>query len=307
MQTESVEPSRAREFEYERGIISAADRRRPAVRVLFPLIVALLLIALVLACVAPLIWLAKSAISTPLDITRYPLEWFPSGEVRWDNLASAWSNSQVGRYLLNTVILGVGSVATTLFTSITGGFVLSVMRPKWGPFLTGAVLVVLFVPFVVTLVPVYKVILDLPVTGGSLLNTYWAVWLPTAASAFGLLLMKRFFDALPRELFEAARVDGAGPIRTLVAIVIPLSRPVIGVLAVLAFVTSYKDYLWPSLVLRDEAVQPISVALPYIQRTVDLGELMAALFIAVLIPIAAFLLFQRWFLRGLSAAGGVKG
>jgi multiple sugar transport system permease protein len=292
--------------EFDRSVISDTDRKRR--RVMIPLRVtqAVIFVALVVAGLGPLLWLAKAAISTPIDIASDPLGWFPSG-VLWSNLATAWVELGIGRHLLNTLIMCTGAVIVTLVTCITGGYVLSVLRPKWGPVLNGAILATLFIPGVVSLVPVYKLVLDLPVTGGSLLNTYWAIWLPAGANAFGVLIMRRFFDSLPRELFEAARIDGAGPMRVLLLVVVPLSRPIIGVLALLTFVNTYKEFLWPLLVLRKEELQPISVALTFISKTATTGELMAALFISVIIPVALFLAFQRQFLTGVSAAGGVKG
>ena len=138
---------------------------------------------------------------------------------------------------------------------------LSVLRPKYAPILNGAVLATLFIPSVVLLVPLYLTIVR-PVIGTSLLNNYLAVWLPAAANAFNILLVKRFFDNLPREVFEAARTDGAGPFRVFWSIVLPMSRPILGVVSVFAIIASLKDYLWPSLVLPDPAVQPLGVRLP---------------------------------------------
>jgi multiple sugar transport system permease protein len=133
------------------------------------------------------------------------------------------------------------------------------------------------------------------------------VWLPAGASAFNVVLVKRFFDNLPREIFEAARVDGAGPVRLFVSVVLPMSRPILGVVSVFAVLASWKDFLWPLLVLSNPDIQPLSVRLPAIQPQTELGVFLAALFIATLVPIAAFLIFQRSFLRGSGLGGAVKG
>ena len=139
------------------------------------------------------------------------------------------------------------------------------------------------------------------------MNSYWAVWLPAGASAFNVLLVQRFFDSLPREVFEAARVDGAGPFRLFWSIVLPMSRPILGVVSVFAVIASWKDFLWPLLVLRAPDIPPLSVRLPSLQATTDLGVLMAALAISTLIPVLLFLVFQRLFLRGAGLGGAVKG
>jgi multiple sugar transport system permease protein len=141
----------------------------------------------------------------------------------------------------------------------------------------------------------------------SLLNSWWAIWLPAGANPFNVVLMKRFFDNLPREVFEAAKVDGAGPFRLFWSIVLPLSRPILGVVSVFAIIAAWKDYLWPLLVLTDPNKQPLSVRLPALGDLIQLNLLLAALFISTVIPIALFLVFQRFFLNGAGFSGAVKG
>jgi multiple sugar transport system permease protein len=148
---------------------------------------------------------------------------------------------------------------------------------------------------------------DVPFLHMKLINSFWAVWLPAGASAFNVLLMKRFFDNLPREVFEAAQVDGAGPFRLFWSIVVPMSRPIIGVVSVFAVIGQWKDFLWPLLVLPDPNMQPLSVRLPTLQPTTQLDVFLAALAIATLIPIVLFLIFQRMFLKGGDLSGAVKG
>ena len=290
----------------ERTVISEKDLQRPIVRVGMRLTEVLVAVALVIAGAGPMLWLFKASTSDTQDILRNPFGLWPSG-FHGENIADAWVRLDVGTSLLNTVWLALGSWIITLFVCVTGAYVLSVLRPKWGNILSGLVLATLFIPGVVSLVPLYLTILDMPVTGGSLQNTYWAVWLPAAANAFNVIIIKKFFDALPRELFEAARIDGAGPIRILVSIVLPLSRPILGVVSLLTIVAAWKEFLWPLLVLTDPALQPLSVALPRLATTSEVSLLMAALFIAVFIPVVLFLVFQKQFLRGVGMSSGIKG
>jgi len=290
----------------ERSVISTADRRRPSVRIVLVGVQTLILVGLVVAGLGPLLWLFKAALSTSQDILRQPFALWPSG-IQWDNLGIAWTRARIGFFLRNTAIVALGSWLANLFVSVTAAYVLSVLRPRWGPLLSGAILVTLFIPSVVSLVPLYLTVLDLPLVGGSLLNTYWAVWLPAAANAFNVLVIKRFFDALPAELFEAARIDGAGPVRILVSIVLPLSRPILAVVSLLTIIASWKEFLWPLLVLQRPDLQPLSVALPQLTRTAELNVQMAGLFLALLVPVLLFLVFQRQFLRGVGMSGGVKG
>jgi multiple sugar transport system permease protein len=146
-----------------------------------------------------------------------------------------------------------------------------------------------------------------PLLHTSFVNNYFAVWLPESASAFNVVLMKRFFDNLPREIFEAARIDGCGPFRLFYSIVLPMSRPILGVVSVFALLASWKDYLWPLLVLGDPNLQPLSVRLPQIQQFTPLGVFLAALALTCVVPIIGFLVFQRSFLRGTGLGGALKG
>jgi len=287
--------------------ISDADRSRPSVRVSLTIGHVLVLAALIVAGLGPILWLALAAISPTQDLIRGPFSFFSSGVVQWENLGIAWERGRIGHYLTNTAILAAGSVVTTLLVSTTAAFVITVLRPRWGKLLSGAILATLFIPGIVSLVPLYLTVRELPILGVSLIDTWWAVWLPAGATAFNVLIISRFLEAIPADLYEAARIDGAGPLRILWSIVLPLARPILGVVGLLTVVASWKDYLWPLLVLPTPDNQPVSVALPRLAEQTELSVQMAALFLSLIIPVALFLIFQRQFLRGASMAGGVKG
>jgi multiple sugar transport system permease protein len=234
------------------------------------------------------------------------MQLWPHG-LDWSNLSTAWNEQHIGRYFGNTLIVAAGSWASQIIVATTGGYALSVLKPRYGKIVTGMVLGTLLIPAIVLLVPLYLTVLNVPFVHISLINSFWAVWLPAGANPFNVLLVKRFFDNLPREVFEAATVDGAGPYRVFWSIVLPMSRPILGVVSIFAVITAWKDFLWPLLVLSDPNKQPLSVRLPTIADQIDLGTLLAALFISTVIPIALFLCFQRLFLRSAGLGGAVKG
>ncbi len=285
----------------DRGVLSSFDWRKPRVRRTARLVHTVLLVLLFAAGLGPVLWLAKSAITPTQDTLREPLALWPNG-FDFANLATAWTRVRIDEYFLNTVWIAAGAWLVQLLVATTAGFALSVLRPRYRKVLTGVVLATLFVPAVVLLVPLYLTVVDL-----SMINTFWAVWLPAGANAFNILLVQRFFDNLPREVFEAARVDGAGPFRLFWSVVLPLSRPILGVVSVFAVIAAWKDFLWPMLVLPDPAVQPLSVRLPALQRFIELDVFLAALAISTVIPVALFLAFQRLFLNGGALSGAVKG
>jgi multiple sugar transport system permease protein len=289
-----------------RGIVSVADWKLRRVRWTLQVTHALLLLGLLLVGLGPILWLAKAAVTPTQDTLRQPMALWPNG---WDLdlLVQTVNTVHIERYFFNTVWIAIGSWLVQILVATTAGYALAVLRPRGGRILYALVLATLFVPSVVLLVPLYLTVLSVPLVDWKLVDTYWAVWLPAGASAFNVVLMKRFFDNLPREIFEAAEVDGAGTFRLFWSILLPLSRPIIGVVSVFAVIATWKDYLWPMLVLPNPALQPLSVRLPTLQRGIELDLFLASLAVATLFPIVLFLIFQRMFLSGGGLSGAIKG
>jgi multiple sugar transport system permease protein len=292
--------------ETQQGLVQTADWKRPSVKWGLGGTHTALLVLLVIVGLGPILWLAKAAITPTQDTLSNPMAIFPHG-FAWSNISNAWHQVDIGLYIWNTIVIAFGSWLCQIVVATTGAFALSVLRPKWGRVITGALLTTLFVPSVVLLIPLYIEVVHPPVINHSFINSYWAIWLPAGASAFNVIIMKRFFDNLPREIFEAARIDGAGPVRLFVSIVLPMSKPILGVISIFAVLASWKDFLWPLLILTDPGKQPVSVRLPTIEAQTDLGVFLAAMMIACLVPIVGFLIFQRSFLRGTGLSGALKG
>jgi len=296
----------AAEMNTDRSILSFNDWKRPGLAVPTVAVQVVLLLLLIAVGLLPLLWLAKSAITPTQDTLATPMALFPHG-IAWSNLSHAWNDVHIGSYFVNTIWVTVGEWAVQLLVATTGGYALAILKPAYAKVVSGLVLATLFVPAVVLLVPLYLTILHPPVLGTSLLNTYWAVWLPAGASAFNVMLVMRFFQGLPADVFEAAETDGAGPFRLFWSVVLPMSKPILGVVSVFAITAAWADFLWPMLVLPNQAIQPLSVRLPAIASQTDLGVYLAALAIASLIPVVIFLFFQRTFLNGGGLGGAVKG
>jgi multiple sugar transport system permease protein len=302
----AIRSRRAPAEERANGFVGHSDWRRPSVRWGLGTAQTVLLALLVIVGLGPILWLAKSALTPTQDTLIQPMGLFPHG-LAWSNLTDAWTQVDIGLYLWNTIVIAFGSWLAQITVAATGGFALSVLRPRYSTPIMVMLLTTLFVPAVVLIVPLYIEIVNPPLIHHSFVNSYWAIWLPAGASAFNVILMKRFFDNIPREIFEAARVDGAGPFRLFVSIVLPMSKPILGVVSIFAVLASWKDFLWPLLVLTDPNKQPVSVRLPTIQGQTELGVFLAAMLIACIVPIAGFLIFQRSFLRGTGLGGAIKG
>jgi multiple sugar transport system permease protein len=299
-------PSRAPDEAATRSIMGRADWRQRRTGWTMRFLHIAVLVFLLVAGLGPILWMLKSSVTPTQDTLRAPMALWPHG-VDLSQLATAWTRTHIDRYLYNTVVIAFGSWAVQLIVATTAGFALSVLKPRGSRLIMGLVIATLFVPPIVLLVPLYLTIVDVPIVHWRMIDSYWAIWLPAGASAINIVLMKRFFDNLPREIFDAAKVDGAGPFRLFWSIVLPMSRPILGVVSVFAVIATWKDYLWPLLVLRNPNLQPLSVRLPTLQVSTDLGVFIAALTISSIIPIVLFLIFQRLFLRGESLSGALKG
>ena len=287
------------------GLLTPAELRRPRTRWVLRGVHAAVMAGLVVAGLGPLLWLVAASLGETTDVLRDPLGVF-GRMTEWHHYADAFRGVDTARLLGNTLAMAAGSAVMTVVVALSAGYVIAIMRPRWAPLLSAGILATVFLPAIVSFVPLYLTVVDLFGTGISLQNTFWAVWLPAGANAFAVLLVTGYLRGIPRELIEAAEIDGAGPLRILWSVVLPAARPILGVVALLAAIGAWKDYLWPSLVLTDPKVRPISVALPMLERTNDLTTFFAILVVSALIPIGLFLVFQRPLLASAGLSAGMK-
>lgn len=290
----------------ERTLVSPLMLKRPAGRVIYWTVFALLLVS-TLITFGPLYWMFSSALKSSIEIFQNPPTFWPLHPA-WNNYASAWNVLQYPLYFGNTLILAVGAVVLQLLVSATAAFALSKLRPAGKGIIQFVFFSTLMVPPVVYLIPQFVNISDLPLIHVSLINNWAGVWLPEAASALNILILKSFFDTIPTELTDAARLDGANGWQMFSRIILPLSRPALAVVTIFTVVASWKDFLWPLLVLSNPDLQPLSVAIFHeaginSNYPLPFNYLMAGLVLASIPPILLFLLFQRQIIRGVNLTG----
>jgi multiple sugar transport system permease protein len=303
---EYVQPRQRIEDSFERTLVSPLVLKQPAGRAIYWAVFVLLLSS-TLIVFGPLYWMFSSALKPSIEIFQSPPTIWPLHPA-WNNYASAWNVLQYPLYFGNTVILAGGAVLLQLLVSATAAFALSKLRPAGKGIIQFIFFSTLMVPPVVYLIPQFVNISDLPLIHVSLINNWAGVWLPEAASALNILILKSFFDTIPTELTDAARLDGANVWQIFGRIILPLSRPALAVVTIFTVVASWKDFLWPLLVLFNPEVQPLSVAIYHeagINSTYPLpfNFLMAGLVLASIPPILLFLLFQRHIIRGVNLTG----
>jgi multiple sugar transport system permease protein len=288
-----------------RTLISPSQLRSPRGRVIYWTVFAVTFTAFTVAFLLPLLWLILGATKDPVELARTPPTLLPQV---WhpEAYTDAWSQMNLATYFLNTVVVALGVWGFQLAVDVPAAYALSKLRPVLGNKILALMLATLMLPTSALLVPLYVTITDVPIFGVNLINSPTALWLPAAANAFNIYLLKRFFDQIPDELLEAARLDGAGPVRVLWRIVLPISRPILAVVSILSIVTAWKDFIWPLLVFPDPGKQTLSVALQRMEMDMPLNLLLAGLVLASVPMVAVFLLFQRHILAGLTA-GSLKG
>ncbi|GGQ84999.1 sugar ABC transporter permease [Streptomyces althioticus] len=283
-----------------RTLVSPAVLARPRGRAVYWTVFTGIVLLFTLAFLFPVYWMVTGAMKSPDEVARTPPTLVPES---WSTAgyADAWELMQLPTHLWNTVVQAAGAWIFQLVFCTAAAYALSRLRPAFGALILGGILATLMVPAQALVVPKYLTVADL-----GLLNDPLAIWLPAVANAFNLYLLKRFFDQLPRDVLEAAEIDGAGKLRTLWSIVLPMSRPVLGVVSIFALVAVWQDFLWPLMVFSDTDKQPISVALVQLSQNIQLTVLIAAMVIASIPMVALFLVFQRHIIAGISA-GSTKG
>jgi multiple sugar transport system permease protein len=289
-----------------RTLISRAQLNRPLARRIYWVLLVLTIAMFTLVFLFPLYWLFSSGLKSAAEVLQSPPTLVPH-TLSFHNYSTAWSDFNLGRYILNTTYYAAGALALQLVFDVAAAYALSKLRPVLGNLVLAMMLATLMIPATVLVIPNYLTAINVPVLHLSLINSPVAIWMPAVANGFNIFLLKRFFDSVPEELLAAAAIDGAGPVRALWSIVLPMSRPILGVVSIFGTVAVWKDVLWPLLVLTDPTKSTVNTGLLNLTGNgIPENILMASLAIASLPTIVFFLIFQRSIMSGLTA-GSIKG
>ncbi|RKE17278.1 carbohydrate ABC transporter permease [Streptomyces sp. TLI_171] len=288
-----------------RTLIAPAELDRPLGRALYRTVLGTVLVTFTAAFVFPLYWMVSGALKSSAELAQPDPALIPQS-FHPESYTQAWSSTGLSRYFLNTLLLAAGALLFQLVVDVCAAYALSKLRPVLGNVVLAMMLATLMLPVSALLVPTYLTVVDIPLIHVNLINTPFAIWLPACANAFNIFVLKRFFDQIPEELIDAARIDGAGNLRILAHVVLPLARPVLAVVSIFAVVGVWKDFLWPLLTLPDPRGQPITVALNTLANDMPANQLLAGMAMASIPLLVIFLVFQRHIMAGLTA-GSLKG
>ncbi|WP_095199688.1 ABC transporter permease subunit [Mesorhizobium carmichaelinearum] len=279
-------------------------------------------------CVAPFVVVAIAASHNLRDVNDVPMSLLPGSDF-WVNIKTAWVTAGLGPKLLNSFIVAGGVAAGKVIISALTAFSIVYFRFPGRMFIFWLIFVTLMLPLEVRIVPTYAVVANVlspyqaifDVIGLSwliekvsgvqvslslgLLNSYPGLILPLVATATGTFLYRQFFLTVPDELTEAARMDGAGPLRFFIDVLLPLSRNNMAALGTIMFLWAWNQYLWPLLITTDQshamAVTELKQLIPNVGGTPEWHIAMAGTLIVMLPPLLVVVLMQRWIVRGLIA------
>ncbi len=260
-----------------------------------------LVLAVVIAAVIlfPLYWMVVVALSSRSELFSGALRLWPR-ELTLDNFRRVFTSFPVATWFGNSVAIALVVALITVVISMMAGYAFAHLRFRGSGVLFLIALSTLMIPIQVIMVSLFQLVTELGLYG-----SYWAVILPSAASGFGVFLARQFILAIPRDLIEAARIDGAGHVRVFTRIVLPLSRPLLAVLFFMSLLQTWNDFAWPLIALKLNQLFTLPIGLLYLQGQLgsDYGATMAFAMINVVPMVVLFLVFQRYFVQGFARSG----
>lgn len=252
-----------------------------------------------IAMLIPFVWMVSTSLMTEIEVYQFPPRLLPKTP-RWENYSNALTLLPFGTFFLNTIIVTLVSVVGQLLTCSMAAYAFARLRFRGRDAMFALFLSTMMIPTIVTLIPAYLII-----NAFGWMNTYWALFTPILTSVWGIFLLRQFFQTLPRDYEDAARIDGANNFAIYWRVVLPQAKPALATLAIFAFMNGWKDFLWPMIVTTRNDMRTLELGIAMFSQLYGTNwpyQMSAA--VVVLVPIlAVFLLTQRYFLEGISISG----
>lgn len=265
------------------------------------LLYVLLLLGAVIALL-PMVWMVSASLMPAGAANSYPPRLFPE-TVTFEHYRALFTRLNLGRYLLNSTFIATVVTTISLLINSMAGYAFAKLRFRGRDRVFRLLSMGLVIPVQVSMLPLFLLMREM-----GLINTYWGVIIPSMASIFGIFLVRQYAFSIPDDLLDAARVDGAGELRIYLAIVLPVIRPILATLAIWTFLSTWNDFMWPLIVLSDDSMFTLPVALANLsgERVQDTELMMAGAVLTVLPVMLVFLVLQRYYVEGITL-GSVKG
>ena len=261
-----------------------------------------ILVLVAAVTVIPVIWMVLSSLKANDTIFAVPMRWLPTS-LNWNNYFDAFEVAPFGRYFLNSAIVAVAVTTSTVFFGAMAGYGFSKFRFPGRNLVFGLILSTFMIPFPVIMIPLFVLMRNF-----GWVNTYWGLIVPGALTGFAVFMMRQFIQALPGEIIDAARIDGAGEVRIFLTIVLPLARPALATLGILTFLDSWNNLLWPLIVIQSDDMETIPLGLTKFSTlySSNYSQMLAMAVIASLPVLAVFVVGRRQIINSLMLSG-IKG
>jgi multiple sugar transport system permease protein len=250
----------------------------------------------------PLVWMFSASFMHAGEATSFPPPILPS-EVTFEHYATLFDRLNIGRYMLNSILIATLVTGISLLVNAMAGYAFAKFRFPGRDGLFRVLLGALVIPAQVAMLPLFLLLKQF-----GLINTYWGVVFPGMATIFGIFLIRQYMLSIPDDLLDAARIDGASEFRIFFSVVAPLAKPILVTLAIFTFMASWNDFMWPLIVLSDNSMYTLPVALANMlgEYAPDVELMMAGAVITVLPVLILFMVLQRSYIEGIML-GSVKG
>lgn len=266
-----------------------------------------------LSTVLPFLWTISTSFKNSSEILSGSMNFIPK-QFTLSNYKEVFATMPFFTYLKNSLILAIGGVLTNLFFGSLAGYSFGQLKFAGKRVIFLIFLASMMIPGIVTMIPTFIVLRSFPLAGGNnimgagglgLINSYWAILLPGAAGAFSIFFMKQFFEQLPKELGESARMDGASEFKIFWTVYFPLAKPALTTLGIMTFQAGWNAFMWPMIVLNSDEMKTVQVGLASFQYNynTNYGPLMAGTILATLPVLVLFIFAQRNYVQGMADAG----
>ncbi len=265
----------------------------------FDIVSTVVLIAMMLLILMPLSWLFVSAFKSDIDVMLWPPKFFPGKWVS-TQFVYVWNVLPIPTMLKNTVFFVIAVTGISLFFDSLAAYAFARMEFKGKKIIFGIILLTMMIPFQVVMIPIYLEEYKL-----GILNTFWGLVLPRAASAYGIFMLTSFFSGIPKSLDEAARIDGMSEIGIYYKIILPLSKPALITLGIFHVMNNWNDLLYPMMLTSTQERRTLSAGLATLvgSNAIKYGPTLAATVISIAPLLIVFLFGQRFFMEGISTSG----
>uniref|UniRef100_A0A832I461 Carbohydrate ABC transporter permease n=1 Tax=Pseudothermotoga hypogea TaxID=57487 RepID=A0A832I461_9THEM len=274
-------------------------KRKGFLKILGDVLTYAILILVALTMLIPFIWMVSTSLMDKMEVFQFPPKFIPN-QPKWSNYKNALTIVPFNRYFINSTIMVVTVVPVQLLFCAMAAYAFSRMSFPGRDSIFWMFLSTMMIPGIVTLIPSFLIVKAL-----NWIDTYWALIVPSFFSVWGTFLLRQFFLTLPKNLEDAARIDGASEWMIFWRIVLPLSKPALATLGIFAFMGTWKAFMWPLLVTRTDKMRTVEVGIAYFKTQFEVNwpyQMAAA--VTVMIPIIViFLIAQKYFVEGIALTG----